>query len=264
MPTWNPNLYLKFSAERTRPAADLASRIPTIDITRVVDLGCGPGNSTAVLRSRWPTATIIGVDNSPEMIDAARFAYPAGEWIAADLTEYAESGFDLVFSNAALQWVPNHDVIFPKLLSMTRAGGVLAVQVPLHHRSLLHGLIAEVAERPAWRDRLAQTQQKLRMETPEFYYDILRPHAATVDVWVTEYRHLMTEAEGVIDWIRGSGLRPYLAALADDAERAEFVAALRVSIEHSYTRRVGGGFLFPYPRLFILAISSGSSDSAPR
>ena len=255
MPTWDAALYLKFSAERTRPAVDLAARVPADGISRIADLGCGPGNSTAVLRARWPAADVVGMDSSQDMIAAAEFAYPAGRWVLADITAFAESGFDLVFSNAALQWVPDHATVFPRLLGLARPGGVLAVQVPLHHRSLLHQLIADVADRPNWRDRLAAAKDQLRMEPPEFYYDVLRPHAADVDVWVTDYHHPMSNPAAVIEWIRGTGLRPYLEALADDGEREAFVAALTEAVERSYSRRADGGLLFAYPRLFVVAKS---------
>lgn len=253
MATWDANLYLKFSAERTRPAVDLAARVPDVGIARAADLGCGPGNSTAVLRARWPNADIVGVDNSPDMIAAAAFAYPAGKWVQADLAAFGATGFDLVFSNAALQWVPDHAALIPKLLELARPGGVLAFQVPLHHRSRLHELMAEVADRPAWRDRLAAAKNLLRMELPEFYYDALAPRAAEADVWVTEYLHPMDGPAAVINWIRGTGLRPYLDALADDRERDEFAAALSAEVERSYAKRADGKILFPYPRLFAVA-----------
>lgn len=255
--SWNPDLYLKFAAERTRPAADLAARVPAAGVDRIADLGCGPGNSTAVLRARWPDADITGVDNSPDMIAAAQKFDPAGRWVRADLATFAETGFDLVFSNAALQWVPDHANLLPRLLGLARPGGVLAVQIPLHHRSLLHKLIADLADRPAWRDRLAPARASLRMESPEFYYDALRPRAAEADVWVTEYHHPMADPSALVQWIKGTGLRPYLDALADDRERTEFVAGLTSSIEAAYHRRADGRLLFPYPRLFVVARSAG-------
>ena len=257
MPTWDASLYLKFSAERTRPALDLVARVPDVGVARVADLGCGPGNSTAVVRARWPAAHVTGVDSSPAMIAAATEAHSAGRWVLADLTTFAETGFDLVFSNAALQWVPDHARVFPHLLGLVRPGGVLAVQVPLHHRSRLHALIAAVADRPAWRDRLAAAKALLGMEPPEFYYDVLRPHAASVDVWATEYQHPTADAAAVIEWIRGTGLRPYLEALADDRERADFTAALQAEVEAAYPLRSDGRILFPYTRLFVVAQASG-------
>jgi len=258
MADWDAGLYLRFAGERTRPAADLAGRVDVSAPARVADLGCGPGNSTAVLRARWPMAEVVGVDNSPEMIAAAARDFPAGRWVLADLATWADGPpFDVVFSNAALQWVPDHAAVFPRLFGRVAPGGALAVQVPVHFESPVHRLILEIADRPGWRDRLAGARAALRVERPGFYYNLLRPLAARLDLWVTEYLHDLADPAAVVAWIRGTGLRPYLAALADDTERVEFERLLLEGVTAAYPRQADGRVLFPFRRLFVVAYRAG-------
>ena len=155
MPTWDPDLYLKFANERAQPALDLIARVDSLRPGRIIDLGCGPGNSTAMLRQRWPEAEVTGLDNSAEMIAAAALAYPAEKWVLADAASWtADSPFDIVFSNAALQWLPDHAVLFPHLMAQVASPGVLAVQMPYHYESPLHYVVQEVANDAAWRERM--------------------------------------------------------------------------------------------------------------
>lgn len=258
MADWDAGLYLRFAGERTRPAADLAGRVGVAVPTRVADLGCGPGNSTAVLRARWPGAEVVGVDNSQAMIAAATRDHPAGRWVLADLATWADDRpFDVVFSNAALHWVPDHAAVFPRLFGLVSPGGALAVQMPAHYDSPLHRLMLEIADRPEWRDRMAGAKGAMRVERPGFYYDLLRPLAARLDLWATEYLHELPDPAAVVAWIRGTGLRPYLAALADDAERAAFERFLLAGVTAAYPRQVNGGVLFPFRRLFLVADRAG-------
>src|SRR5262245_4180254 len=184
MPTWDAELYLRFGSDRTRPAADLVARLSDLSPRRIIDLGCGPGNSTAVLRSRWPDAEIVGLDSSPAMIAAAKKDFPDGKWITADIATWPGDGtYDLVFSNATLQWVPHHAGVLPHLFAMVGPGGALAVQMPVFAWSKLHQMIAILSEQEPWRQRTARARGALRVEPADFYYNLLRPLVESIDLW---------------------------------------------------------------------------------
>jgi|SRR6266700_7412209 len=254
MPTWDADLYLRFANERTQPAADLAARIQLANPLRIIDLGCGPGNSTQILRQRWPAADIIGLDSSAEMIAAAEKSYPAGKWRVQDIATWSGADtFDVVFSNAVLHWLPEHEALFPRLFTRVSPGGVLAVQMPAHLESPLHRLILEIAALQQWRERLQKARAAITGHTPGFYYDVLQPLAATVVLWHTEYQHVMEGPQAILDWIRGTGLRPFLEALEDRAEQQRFEAILLTGIERTYPRQADGRILFPFRRLFLVA-----------
>jgi trans-aconitate 2-methyltransferase len=253
MPAWDADLYLRYADERTQPSIDLVSRIAVPDAKRIIDLGCGPGNSTQVLRRRWPDAGVAGLDSSAEMIAAAKEAYPGGTWLLGDVRTWsADAPFDVAFSNATFQWVPDHAALFPRLFGMVVPGGALAVQMPIHLHSPLHRLMLEISERPPWREKLAGARVALKTEKAEFYYDLLQPLASRIDLWETEYLHVLDGPEAIVSWIRGTGLRPYLAAL-DDAEGRRFQELLLAGVEKAYPRRAGGKVLFGFRRLFVVA-----------
>lgn len=252
--SWSPDHYLRYGDERTRLAIDLVSRIEVEAPRSLVDLGCGPGNSTAVLRRRWPQARATGVDNSPEMVEAARAADPAVEWLLADIATWEPDGvFDVVFSNAALQWVPDHAAVVRRLLGWVAPEGALAFQIPSAEYAVVRRLIHEVAADPKWAERMTAPLGALTMETPAFYYAYLAPHARSLDIWETEYLHVMPSHDAVVDWISSTGLRPFLQALATDAERGEFVGRLRERVRESYEAHCDGSVLFPFRRLFVVA-----------
>jgi trans-aconitate 2-methyltransferase len=254
MPTWDPQLYLRFASERTQPAADLLNRIRLEHPARMIDVGCGPGNSTAMLRQRWPEATIIGLDNSPEMLAAAKQTYPAEQWLLADAGSWqADRPFDLVFSNAALQWLPNHETLFPQLLAQVAPAGALAVQIPAHYASPLHMVVHEVAQSPTWQHLMDRPRQALTHRQPAFYYQVLRPHAAQIDIWETEYYHVVESAEQIVAWFRGTGLRPFLEALESDSHRLEFEQQVLEGYVQAYPSQPDGRILFPFRRLFVIA-----------
>ena len=194
MAEWDAELYLRFSSERTQPSVDLTARIAIPDPGRIIDLGCGPGNSTAVLWQRWPKAHITGLDSSSDMIAAASRSYPHHEWLVGDIAAWsAEIPFDVVFSNAALQWVPRHDVLFPHLFAQVASCGALAVQMPAHSNSPMHREILETANDPSWRHLMGQALNALSREPPSFYYNLLRPLAARLVIWQTEYYHVVRQ-----------------------------------------------------------------------
>jgi trans-aconitate 2-methyltransferase len=188
MPVWNPSQYLVFKQERTQPSLDLISRIHLEKPGKILDLGCGPGNSTAALRARWPKAHVAGLDNSPEMIEAARKDFPGGEWVLGDLAAFEpREPYDLYFANAALQWLPDHETLLPRLYGFVKPGGALAVQVPDMSESPLAKSVVLVAHRPAWRDLTAGSERPVNYRAPEYYFPILNSLAARFELWQTTY-----------------------------------------------------------------------------
>jgi trans-aconitate 2-methyltransferase len=257
MPGWNPSQYLKFAEERTQPCRDLAARIAVPKARRVIDLGCGPGNSTRVLRERWPDAQFTGIDSSAEMIERARLEYPAQHWIAGDIAAWAagrEGQFDVVFSNAALQWVEDHAALYPRLLSRVAPGGALAVQIPGNIDALPHRLMRQVAAEPEWSRWFPPGKvREWHHHEMDFYYDALASAAARLDLWATEYLHILPDAEAIVEWYRGTGLRPFLEVLESDADRQRFTADYLASLRPHYPPRAAGGVLFPFRRIFLIA-----------
>jgi trans-aconitate 2-methyltransferase len=228
--------------------------VPVASPARVVDLGCGPGNSTALLRERWPAARLVGVDNSPEMLARARQDFPDIEWIAGDVATFAMGGgepVDVWFANAVLHWVPDHATLLPALVARLRCGGALAVQMPDNAAEASHLLMHELPG--PWRARLRAVGGRMPVESAGFYYDLLAPAARHVDIWRTTYEHVMPDAVAIVEWVKGSGLRPYLDAL-EEGERADYLAAYTEAIAAAYPARADGKRLFPFPRLFIVAV----------
>ncbi len=256
MPVWDAKLYLKFGDERTRPSLDLVSRVDLARPEHIIDVGCGPGNSTAILRQRWPHSQVAGLDSSPEMLVAAKLSQPEGEWIEADAAEWhanTSATYDLVFSNAVLQWIPNHAELVPGLFGRVAAGGALAFQIPARAFSLSHQLILEVAAEPAWAARMAAAKQGFTLERPGFYYDVLAAQATRLDIWETEYCHVMQDHDAIIQWVRGTAVRPFLEALGTEDERERFMWQLTERVVQAYRPQRDGKVLFPFRRLFVIA-----------
>lgn len=254
-PVWNPGQYLRFEEERTQPCRDLAARISVPAPARVIDLGCGPGNSTAVLAKRWPAASLSGLDSSAEMLENARKGHPEMVWTQGDIAEWAASAptaFDVVFSNAALQWVPDHAALFPRLMARVAKGGALAVQMPSRVESPAHRVTRELAESPRWCAQFSGVADWFTHEAG-FYYDAVAPHAASVELWETDYCHIMNGPEGILEWYRGTGLRPYFSALGSEEERVRFAGEYLDGIREAYPRRADGRVLFPFRRIFVVA-----------
>jgi len=251
MTSWNDAQYLLFANERTRPARELLARIPLAAARRVVDLGCGPGNSTALLRERWPDAALTGVDSSAEMLQRARRDLPDVDWVNADAGSFTSSEpVDVLFSNAMLQWLPDHARLLPALLSQLAPGGVLAIQMPYNFSEPSHRSMRETAG--PWAARTASVRTRSPVETPAFYYDALAPIASAVDIWQTRYEHVMPDVGAIVEWVKGTGLRPYLDVLEPD-ERSDYLEAYARELDVAYPPRRDGRRLFSFPRLFILA-----------
>jgi trans-aconitate 2-methyltransferase len=254
MSPWDPSGYMRFGDERTRPSIDLASRIAVESPSSVIDLGCGPGNSTRILQQRWPSARVTGLDSSPQMIGAAREEHPEGEWLHSAIEDWCPAAtFDVIFSNAALQWLADHGPLVGRLFGHVSPGGALAFQIPSADYALVRVLIHEIALDGPWAPGMAAPLGALTMESPSFYYDHLAPAARALDIWETEYFHVMDSPSAIVDWITSTGLRPFLDALASEGESDQFVARLHERVGQSYSTRTDGRVLFPFKRTFVIA-----------
>ena len=254
---WDPAKYLEFADLRLRPARDLLARVHLDAPGVVYDLGCGAGNVTRLLARRWPAARITGVDGSAAMLAMAAGAVPALAWVEADLRTWAPpEPADLIFSNAALHWLPEHARLFPRLVGHLRGGGVLAVQMPRNHGAPSHTEMRAAAQAGAWRDRLGGLIAGRPVAPPESYYDLLAPHVAALEVWETEYLQVLEGAHPVVEWTKGSALRPLLEAL-EEPDRSAFLADYIARVDRAYPRRPDGRTLFPFRRLFLVATAPG-------
>ena len=243
---------MKFANERTRPAMELLARVPLAAPVRVIDLGCGPGNSTALLAARWPKAHIDGLESSPEMLAKARASGVRANWIEGDVESWAPAApYDLVFSNATLHWIADHRALLPRLMGHVAEGGALAFQVPRNFDAPSHVLMREVANAGAWAARLANARL-VHVLSPEDYFDILAPLATSLDIWKTAYLHVLEGDDPVLAWVSGTGLRPFVQLL-DPHERETFIAQYRARLRQAYPQRSDGKTLFPFQRLFVVA-----------
>lgn len=253
MPGWNPQQYLRFADQRRRPALDLLARIGLGSPARVYDLGCGAGNVTRILAERWPQARVTGVDSSAAMLDRARAEAPGIDWRLADLAGWrADAPADLIYSNAALHWLDDHERLFPKLLGMLAPGGVLAVQMPRNHGAPSHTGMVDAAAGGPWRAKLEPHLRRRPVAEPAFYYDVLAKAGARADIWEVEYLQLLEGEDAVVEWTKGTALKPLLDAL-DEPMRGQFLADYRARMRQAYPRRADGVTLFPFRRLFIVA-----------
>ena len=251
---WSARQYLKFEDERTRPPRDLLAQVSLLSPRRVIDLGCGPGNSTQLLVARYPQAEVIGLDSSPDMLHQARQRLPEVTFVEADLAHWSPpEGTDLLFANAVFQWVPDHPAVLRRLLQALPQGGVLAVQMPDNTDEPALALMREVASKGPWAGNLAlPAAARDELPRPCAYYDLLRPLSTRLDVWHTVYNHVMAGPGAIVEWFRGSGLRPFLSPLDDDLRRG-FVAAYTARVARAYVPRCDGKVLLRFPRLFIVA-----------
>ncbi|MEI9939542.1 MAG: trans-aconitate 2-methyltransferase [Pseudomonadota bacterium] len=252
--TWNPALYRRFEGERTRPAEDLLARVGLERAAHVVDLGCGPGNSTELLVERFEGAVVIGTDTSDAMLESARKRLPQCRFELSDVSSWqAKDPPDLIFANAVLQWVPGHEQLFPRLFAALAPGGVLAVQMPDNLNEPTHRLMREVASVGPWARALADAARVRPLIPPaDTYYDLLAGAAKTVDIWRTAYHHPMGSPADIVDWVRATGLRPFVDPLPD-MQRAAFLAEYERRIAEAYPARKDGKRLLAFPRLFIVA-----------
>jgi trans-aconitate 2-methyltransferase len=249
---WSPATYLKFEDERTRAAIDLLARVPLDRARRIVDVGCGPGNSTELLTRRYPDADVLGIDNSPAMLEAARQRLPSARFESADAATWLpEADVNLVFANATYQWVPDHLAQLPRVLAALKPGAVLAVQMPDNRAEATHRLMVEVADQGPWAARLAHAS-RAHLPPVSAYYDALAPLSRRFDIWRTAYQHPLASADAIVEFVRATGLRPFLDALEADGRDA-FVADYRARLAAAYPPRADGRVLLAFPRLFFVA-----------
>jgi trans-aconitate 2-methyltransferase len=254
MSDWNPALYGRYEDERTRPARELLARVPLERAARVADLGCGPGNSTELLVGRFPGAQVVGVDNSPNMLDSARTRLPGTRFELADIAQWSPAEpFELVYTNATLQWVRGHETLFPRLYALLPPGGVLAVQMPDNLGEPSHRAMRELAARQPYAAHIGDPEAlRAPVLSVGGYYDLLAGQGAQVDVWHTVYQHTMASAEAVVEWVRATGLRPFVDRLPADLQPA-YLADYQQMIDQRYPVRADGKRLLAFPRLFIVA-----------
>jgi len=257
MPTWSPRQYLKFADLRARPCRDLAARVDLFNVRRVIDLGCGPGNLGEIGGEYWPRASIVGIDSSPAMIEAARAAQPGHRWQAGDIVDWAASDrerYDIVFSNAALQWVDDHAALFPKLFEHIEPGGAFAAQMPGNYHAPQHRILREMAASKEWQRWFPDGRAaEWHAHDLDFYYDALAPLASRLDLWATEYLQVMNNVEAIVEWYKATGLRPYLDPIAEESERQRFLDEYLEQLRPIYPPVAAGGVLFPFRRIFIVA-----------
>lgn len=249
--TWDPARYLTYADERGRPFVDLLARVRADRPRTVVDLGCGPGNLTALLAERWPQAEVTGVDASPEMISAARSGVPGIRFEVGDLRGWTPSEpVDVLVSNATLQWVPGHLALLPRLVAAVSPGGWLAFQVPGNFAEPSHTIRDELAAEPPYAEHTRDVAMPSSHDPGE-YLDVLAGLGCTVEVWETTYLHVLSGADPVFTWVSGTGARPTLQALPDD---------LRAGFEEKFKRRLAAaypprayGVVLPFRRVFVVA-----------
>ncbi|RRH91400.1 trans-aconitate 2-methyltransferase [Variovorax beijingensis] len=252
---WNPALYRRYEDERTRPAQELLARVPLSGAAHVVDLGCGPGNSTELLANRFPTAKVVGTDNSEAMLASARERLPQARFELSDIATWApqDQAPDLIYANAALQWVPDHEQLIPRLFAALAPGGVLAIQMPDNREEPTHRLMRAVAAEAPWAEPIGNADRLRTLLLPlGGYYDLLAPGAARVDVWHTIYQHPMANAAAIVEWVRGTGLKPFVDRLPADLQ-ASYLAEYERRVDQAYPVRTDGKRLLAFPRMFIVA-----------
>ncbi|MFM9882375.1 MAG: methyltransferase domain-containing protein [Burkholderiales bacterium] len=252
--SWNPAQYAKFSDQRMRPALDLLASVPSEVVSTVVDLGCGTGSLTEKMAERWPSAQVIGVDGSAEMLAEARQRASSISWVEADLAQWSiPGGADVVYSNAALHWLADHERLFPRLADQLRSGGVLAVQMPRNFGAPSHMIAQDLAAEPYWGGKLVHLIKPAPVKEPGFYYELLVDRFARVDLWETEYIQVLRGKDAVLEWIKGSWLRQFLAALDAD-EGAAFERSYAERAARAYPTRRDGTTILPFRRLFMMAV----------
>lgn len=248
---WNPQQYLRFADERLRPAVDLAARMDHACPRRVIDLGCGTGSALPVLAARFPEAELVGVDSSPAMLEKA-----SSEGFTTQLADIGTwsppEPVDVIFSNAALQWLPDHASLFPRLLSCLAPEGILAVQMPAMHNEPVRALQSIVASSGPWSQQLSGVTSAPPILEPAAYYDLLSGRVSAIEIWTTQYLHVLRGKDPVVQWAMGTSLRPYLDALRP-SDQPEFIAAYSRALAPHYPPRADGTVLLAFRRLFILA-----------
>lgn len=246
---WNSNQYMKFGKERTQPSLDLISRIKDLDPSNILDIGCGPGNSTFALYENFPNAQIKGVDSSENMLKKAREKYPNMQFEKCNVPDdLGEESYDLIFSNACIHWIPNHQNLISEIFNKLNKGGTLAVQIPLTQEAPFYKTLFRLIENEKW-SKLAVVHNFHNL-MPNEYYDLFTTFDCDFQIWQTTYYHIVQSQEGVIEWYKGSGLRPYLELL-DEEEKEDFMTELKESLKNLFPTQRDGKVILKMPRLFF-------------
>lgn len=254
MPSWDPEVYERYKAYRDRPALDLLLRLPAGLAPREIwDLGCGTGEHAALLARRHPGARVHGLDSSSAMLDEARARDAAIDWRLGDIAAFDLRPVDLIFTNAALQWLPDHAALFPRLAGLLAPAGVFACQIPIAYESRHHAVLREVAEAGPWAPLTREA--RVIQPTPSMadYHRWLSGPCDDIDIWSATYLHALTGPDPVIDWMGGTALRPYLDVLTDQALRQAFLDELKARMTAAFPPGPDGTTLFPFARLFMVA-----------
>lgn len=255
MSDWSSKQYLKFKDERTQPAFDLANRIALESPLKILDIGCGPGNSTMVLKDKFPNAYILGVDSSKDMIDSAKKSYDNIDFKLLDVSSELnklDKDFDVVFSNACFQWIPNNNKLLTEVMNLLKPNGFLTVQIPFNYNEPIHQIIIKVSQSKKWKNKI-HTKQSLNCLEIDEYYDILSSITKDFKIWITTYIHKLNSHEDILEWYRGTGLRPYLNQL-EPSDVCEFEQDVMNDLKSEYSVQIDGNILFNFPRLFFTAI----------
>ena len=254
---WDPQQYLQFEHERTQPSIDLVARIPLQDPKTIIDIGCGPGNSTQVLRKRWPHADIVGLDRSEQMIERARTDHPDQTWMVGDaLTLTTDRVYDIVFSNAAIHWIPDHYALIPRLFHIVKNDGMLAIQVPANYESPLYKIIVNVARSGKWSAFTSGCDELITYHNAEYYYDQLAPLTQDIALWETTYYHILKTHQDLVAWYKSTAMKPLLESLPTDDTREEFLQTILDECKEQYPPQRDGSILYPFKRLFFTARKS--------
>jgi trans-aconitate 2-methyltransferase len=251
---WDPDSYLKFRNERRQPSVDLVTRISKDFYPRkIIDIGCGPGNSSEVLAERWPTASVVGIDTSEDMIKKARKDYPNQEWIIADASTYnPNEKFDLVFSNATIQWIPDHTKLLGKFHAFLSDNGILAIQIPLFWDMYAGKAIREICGDNRWKSQTDKIPDLFTIHDYPFYYDLLSHLFKASELWETFYMHILESHLSILEMIRSTGLKPFLDILDNVQDKCVFETEVLKKIKRDYPVQANGKVIFPFKRLFFI------------
>ena len=254
MKDWDSLQYLKYKKERTQPAVDLVNRISLANPTKIIDIGCGPGNSTAVLAKKYTNAYILGVDCSQDMIETAKKEYPNLNFMMfnaeTDFSNLSER-FDIVFSSACIQWIPNHKSLLNQMMQVLTDGGIMAIQIPINYHEPMHKIIKEIVRSKKWSSYFSNARCFYTLTSNE-YFDILSSISSDFTIWETTYYHRMKSYSSIMEWYRGTGLRPYLSVLNKEEQHA-FEKDILCALSKVYPVQSNGEIIFRFPRLFLIA-----------
>lgn len=252
---WNSEQYTKFIKERTQPSIDLARRIEIENPRSILDIGCGPGNSTRVMADRFPDAHVTGADNSPNMIDKAKAQHPDLDFMLFDAScdfEKLNQKYDVVFSNACIQWVPGHRELLKNMMSILNDNGVMAVQIPMNYNEPIHRILSELSLSKKWRSKFNNPRIFYTLHPGE-YFDLLAEISSDFSIWETTYYHRMKSHDDIMEWYKGTGMRPYLSVL-NDKESVDFENDVLREVIKCYPNQANGEVVFRFPRFFFTAI----------